>query len=196
MSKLKLAANWFAKTSLDGWNGTTWVSGVAHCTLLPYDRFISARPFGSTQRQLLVDPDAPIPSQYTVVRLTGTSQVYLVGFVSQDIKESPYSLIYLVHQGTSQCNVARYTQTTAASGVKGAATKSTVATLYCDVEVVTQSAVEHLDGIKVGDALVFLPSDANVTNEDILEVGTTAYEVNLVYDYLGFKYARCTVRKT
>jgi hypothetical protein len=58
---LKTAANYFVRTPIYGWNGTTFVPTGAKGALDPYDRFVSEREFGLKRRMLLVNPDSPNP---------------------------------------------------------------------------------------------------------------------------------------
>jgi hypothetical protein len=192
---LKGAANYFAKTPLDGWDGTVWLLSVARGTFLPHDRFISEREFGNKRRHLLVNPATPIPANVNVLRLPN-GKVYLKGWLTQDITDAgEYSLIYLLHIAQYQCTVLRQTRTASASGVVSSATRAPLGTWYADAENVTFLSSAESKTMAFGDAHVILPLDCPVTNNDFLQIGVDIYHVREVHESSGFRYCRCTVER-
>lgn len=189
---LKGAASYFARTKIDGWNGTSWDLDVARGTYETFDRFVSEREFGSKRRYILCNPDRSIPDTYKVVRLSG--EVFLLGVRNNDMQGSVYSHLFLLHRAPLQADLMQYTKTASASGVAGAATKTKIGTYHCDIERMSYMNSREFDAMRFSEMQVLLPSDCPVTIDHELKVGSYFYEVEEVFPSSGFLACR-TVRK-
>lgn len=192
---LKRAANFFARTPLFGWDGTKFVPTGAKGTFDPYDRFVSEREFGLKRRMLLVNPDAPIPAQFSVIKVGTTGPIYLLGWGNQDIyDDAPYSLVYLTCAATEMCQIVAMSKTPKASGMAFGVTESPVGTYHCVTERVTFNNSPNFSQVRISDSTVTLPFDCPVHSDHEIIVGTQRYVVQEDYKTAGFMQVRCQVK--
>lgn len=192
---LKRAANFFARSSLYGWTGSAFTLLDAKGALQPYDRFVSEREFGLKRRMLLVNPDTPIPAQYTVIRIGASGPVFMVGWINQDLyDESAYSLIYLLHLGTELGNLVEIRKTKAASGMNATTQDYSLGTWYCNTERVTFSNSTEFTQNRITDSTITLPSTCPATADHEVIVGSKRYVLQEVYKTSGFVQARAQVK--
>lgn len=193
---LKRAANYFARTPIFGWSGSAFVPTGAKGTLDPYDRFVSEREFGLKRRMLLVNPDTPIPTQFSTIRVGTTGPIYLLGWLNQDIyADSPYSLVYLICVAPEICQIVSLTKTAKASGMAFTTTDTPVGTYHCVTERVTFNNSPEFTQMRVTDSTVTLPYDCPVHTDHEIIVGPERYVVQEDYKTAGFKQVRCQVKR-
>lgn len=192
---LKTAANYFVRTPIYGWNGTAWVNTGAKGALDPYDRFVSEREFGLKRRMLLVNPDNPIPEQYTTIRIGQTGPIYLLGWMNEDIyADQPYSLIYLICIANEICQIVRLQKQTKASGMGSTVVDVPVGTFHCVTERVTFNNSPEFTQLRVTDATITLPIDCQISEDYEVIVGSKRYVVQEEYKTAGFRQVRCQVK--
>lgn len=193
---LKHAANRFLRTPIDGWDGTQWLPNITQGNMLTGDRFISDREFGNKLRNLLVDPDKPIPPGISLIRIGPPTNVYMVGRSSYDIFGSVYSMVVSLRRAYYTCTVETFVSQTAASGAKTGSVRSTVGHFACDHENITFTGSRDFPTIKYGDEVVILPAGTPVDTTNEIAIGNNFYEVQEIYDYAGLQYCRCIVKRT
>lgn len=191
--KLSRAANYFARTPIDGWNGSAWISDVARGALQPHDRFVSDREFGLKKRYVLVNPETPVPSQYTALRIAGES--YALGRVIKDVQVDPYSLVCLVISAPYQVQVITLTPTIYASGVAGAVTETVSGTYWADIGRLTFTSSREAPGVRFSEVVITLPANCSLTGENEIKVGGAQYNVEEVYNDSGFVCCRATTKR-
>jgi hypothetical protein len=190
---LKGAASYFARTQIDGWNGSDWDLDIARGAYLPFDRFISEREFGNKRRHLLCNPDSSIPEDYKVVRLN--DEIFLLGVRNDDRQGSVYSHVFLLHRAPFQADLMEYTKTTAASGVAGSAVKTSVGVYHCDAERMSYMNSREFDAMRFSEMQILLPSNCPATIEHELKIGDYFYEVEEVFPSSGFVACRAVRKK-
>ena len=194
---LKRAANFFARSPLYGWNGTAFVDTGCKGSLQPYDRFVSEREFGAKRRMLLVNPDTPIPAQYTVIRISTDGPTYMVGWVNKDIQdENTYSLIYLLHQATETGQLIALVKSVKASGMSGGVTDNILGSWYCNSERITFNNSREFNEVRVTDSTITLPSNCPVTVDHEFVIGNHRYVIQEVYKTSGLVQVRSQLKYT
>jgi hypothetical protein len=144
---------------------------------------------------LLVNPDNPIPTQYTTIRIGAAGPIYLLGWMNQDIyADHPYSLVYLMCVATEVCQVVSLTKTAKASGMAFNVTDTPVGNYHCVTERVTFSNSPEFTQMRVTDATVTLPIDCPVHADHEIIVGGHRYVVQEEYKTAGFRQVRCQVK--
>lgn len=192
---LKRAANFFARSTLYGWTGSEFTLLAAKGALQPYDRFISEREFGLKRRMLLVNPDTPIPTQYTVIRIGAGGPIYMVGWLNQDIyDEAAYSNIYLLHLCNDIGTLVELRKVTAASGMGSAVQDYSLGTWHCGTERVTFANSTEFTQNRITDATLTLPSNCQATADHEFILGSKRYVLQEVYKTSGFVQARAQVK--
>ena len=194
---LKRVANFFARTPLYGWNGTAFVNTGCKGALQPYDRFVSEREFGAKRRMLLVNPDTPIPSQYTVVRLNSDGPIYMVGWLNKDVQDDQtYSLIYLLHQVTETGQLIALVKNIKASGMVGVVTDNILGTWHCNSERITFNNSREFNEVRITDATLTLPNNCPVTIDHEFAIGNSRYVIQEVYKTSGLLQVRAQLKYT
>lgn len=192
---LKAAANFFARTPLYGWTGTDFVELDVKGSLQPYDRFISEREFGLKRRMLLVNPDTPIPDDYTVIRVGTSGPAYLLGRVNEDWSvDNSYSLVYLLCIAPVVGELIELTRTAKASGMAFGTLDNSLGLWHCDIERLTFSNSTEFTQNRVSEVLVTLPSNCPANADHEFEVGGKRYVLQEVYPTAGFVQARSQVK--
>lgn len=192
---LSKAANYFARTEIEGWSGTAWVPTGAKGALMPYDRFISEREFGLKRRFLLVDPAFPIPDAYKVIRFKGQTPVYMAGVINKDIQVDEYSHVQLLHAAAYTATLYNLVKAAAASGMAKTATLTAIGTYRCDVERVTYDKSLEFQGMRMSEAVVIFPAGTPVTVDHEVKVDAIMYSVAEVYASAGFLYCRAIAKR-
>ena len=192
---LHRAANYFARTDLYGWNGTTFEPTGAKGTLDPYDRFVSEREFGLKRRMLLVDPKKPIPDKYTVIRVGETGPQYLRGWLNEDIfDDQAYSLIYLLHRATEVGQLVSLGKVPKASGMAFTTVDVPEGNWHCNAERVTYSNSQEFSQLRISDSTITLPADCPAQADHEFILGPKRYVIQEVYTTAGFVQARAQVK--
>lgn len=192
---LSMAATYFINTSVNGWDGTKWVSGVALIALLPSDRFISVHEFDTNCQYALTDVATTL-EDYSVIQIEATGQIFLVGFKTTDVNQDAYSKFYLLRRADSVGELYSFTKSYAASGVAKGLTRQVVGTYFCDVEHVTSTPSRVFKQNKFGDSMVFMPANAELDTSQEIKVGEMYYTIKDVYENSGFKMCRAIGKRS
>ena len=188
--KLDRAANYFAKTSLSGWDGTQWVDNIAKITLLPSDRFISVHEFDTKSQYALTPVDSTGLDEYAVVKITATDQVFMVGLQIQDVHEDAYSKFYLFKTASKQGEIYQFTKTYAASGMAKGATRELVKTVYTDLEHVTSVNSKTAMENRFAEATLYFPRDTVLTSDLEIKIDNAFWDVRDVRENSGLVTCR------
>lgn len=189
---LRHAANRFRRTWVDGWNGTAWVPKVTKGSLSSYIRPLSDNPLGMKLRNLLLDPDEPL--NYSVVRLSDTSEVYLVCNQAIDHANTIYSQIALLRRAAYTCDIYKSVAQVAASGFSTTPIRVLVGTYKCD-RVLTASLASPYPNLNLSEERVILPHSTLVTRDYEIVIENRIYDVEDVYEEYGLTLCRCVVHK-
>lgn len=193
--ELSTISTYFSRTALDGYDGAEWHSCIGYGSFMPHDRFISEREFGLKRRYLLVHPDNPLPSTYSVIRLAGASPAYMVGVMNEDVYDDVYSLIYLTHRAPFVASVVTLQKTTKASGVGATITRSVTGTYFGDFERVSFERATEVEGVRFTAPNVILPSDAVVDTDNEIDIDGQTMLVEETYMSAGLRYCRCVAKR-
>lgn len=193
---LAKAATKFAKTPVAGWNGVDWDEEVSFVTLLPFDRFISERDFGNKRRHLLVPVEDSALDAYSVIRFSQTNAVYMLGYENQDIFVNPYSKVRLIHRAAYYGTLYEFTHTTAASGMKATATRSSVGDYWCDVERITFQQGKEFDNVSYTQNAIILPRNCPVDTDHELAAADRFHDITEVSVASGFKVCRAIQKRS
>lgn len=190
------AARWFARTSLEGWNGTTWKSNVARGDFHAFDRFITERTFGAKKRVFHTPQDYPIDTgTYPVVRSVD-GKVWIVTSDNVDVEwDQAYAHSYLLLEATLQCGIIEHTTETLASGAEGPKTETTVSTHYCDLERYSASNSDLFANVTYGGYEITMHNGVTVTTDNELKINGVYYEIKEVIPELLTTVCRCLKRK-
>jgi len=193
---LAKAATKFAKTAVAGWNGVDWDEDVSLVTLLPFDRFISEREFGNKRRHLLVPEWDTALANYSVIKFSQTGVVYLLGNENHDIFVDPYSKVALIHRAAYFGTLYGFSHTTAASGMKATATRSSLGQFWCDVERITFQQGKEFDNISYTQNAIMLPRDCPVDTDNELQAAGRFHDITEVTSASGFKICRAIQKRS
>ena len=189
------AARWFANTSVDGWNGTSWVLGVGKGDFHSYDRFITERTFGAMKRIFHTPEEFKIDHlTYPVIR-TADGKIWIITSDNADIEGSEaYAQSYLILEATLQCEIIEHTTQTLASGAEGQSTESVLATHYCDLERYTAGNSDIFQNVTYGSYEITMHNGVAVTVDNELKINSVYYEVKEVIPELLTTVCRCLKR--
>lgn len=193
--RLGQAANYFNRTTFDGWNGTAWTDNVVAGTLLGYDRSINlGRLFDTKRRTLLINPAVPLSEGYTVIRPHREPLLmFLVGIKRKDVESAVYSDVLSLHQVSADVGLYLNATTTRASGVPSVMTSTLQKTVYGDFEKITETGKEQFQGVAHSSYAVVLPAGTAVNRNYDLKIGGTVFVVAECFPYEGL--IRCNVRE-
>lgn len=189
---LRHAANRFRKTWVDGWNGKTWIPKVARGSLSSYIRPLSDNPLGMKLRNFLLDPDEPLI--YSVVRISSTTETYLVCDQATDCADTIYSQVALLRRAAYACEVYKAVAQTAASGFSAASMRVLTGTYACD-RVSAASLASPYPNLNLSEERVILPADVLITRDHELVIENRIYDVEDIYEEYGLTICRCVVHK-
>lgn len=192
---LKHASNRFLKTTIHGWNGFEWVPEITKGSLMTASKEATETNFSTKLRSLVLNPDFPIPEDITLVRINDLEEVYMVGLSNTDVIVNRYSLVTALHKAYYHCTIAYFVKKIAASGAKTGAVRTSLGSYYCDRQDVATDVSKEAT-IRYGEELVILPRGTPVETSYEITIGTNYYEVESVYDYAGFTYCRCMLKRT
>lgn len=189
------ASLWFANESLDGWNGSAWVTEVAMGDFHTYDRFITERTFGAKKRIFLAPQSLSFdPATYPVVR-TSDGTVWIVVSDNADIKDDiTYEQGYLLVHAAYTADIIELTTTTLASGQQGDPVPTVVGTSVCDLERYTANSSDAFDTVTYGIYKIIVPSSVAVDTDNEISIDGITYEVQEVYEELLTKVAKAIKR--
>lgn len=192
---LAQAANYFARTAIDGWNGTTWVSHVAEVALLPFDRFISERTFGNNRRHILVPYENTAYAAYPVIRFPDR-HIYLVGFENHDVFVDPYSRIILLHRAPYVGTLYQFTKTTAASGVGRTMARAPMGTFWCNVDRTTLANSQEFESVSLTQSTILLPRNCPIDTEHEMAIDGDYYDIKETNKTAGFIECRAVKKRS
>jgi hypothetical protein len=177
-------------TFIDGFDGTYWNLNAAKVTFYPVQR---TTPDGARLRYILSKQEDDIESKYTLIRLSGTEEVYLVGRGNVDVKENKYSVCTLLRRGYYACQIFTYEKPVAASGFAMAAIRTLSGTTYADID--SNSAVDlKQPNTATSDSVIILPRGTVVSSVHELQVDGAIYDIREVHKNNGLIYARTYVK--
>lgn len=189
---IKRSANRFRNTYIDGWDGAAWNEKVARCALSPATRALAGNPSSYRVRSLLLNPLEPLLEQYKVIRVTGTSDIYLVGNVFSDYREAVFSNILLVRQATYICELFKSEFKTAMSGFKSTEVKVSQGVFYCDKEASPSLAPSSgIPGAKLFHTSLIFPAGVQVMAADEVRIASNLYTVEAVHEEGGLTHCYC-----
>lgn len=172
------AAEWFAFTPLDGWDGTQWVTKVAYGDFHTYDRFITERTFGAKKRIFLQPESKRLdPSTYPVVR-TPDGKQYIILSDNADIEGTTrYQSSLLMVEAAYSAAVIEFQTTTLASGQESQPTPVTLATTVCDIDRFSVDRSDEFNTVVYGMFKVVLPAGITVDTNYELLIDGAYYEI-------------------
>lgn len=188
--RLRDVASYFSRTPIYGWDGSGWTDTGVFGTYYPYDRFISERPFGLKRRMLEINPETPLPSGFSVIKVGLLGPIYMVGTANHDIMGVPYSSILLLHEATRLGKLIRMTKVTDASGVTAHLTKVEIPDQWCDVERISFVNTREFPGTRLSDTCLRFPAGTTVLRDDEALIDSIYYDIEEVYEDCGFVTCR------
>lgn len=154
---LQTAANYFATTEIQVFDGYGWAPSGVSGAYLPSDRFASDREFDTRARFMLTDPDNPLPESYRMFRFASGPMVFIRGLTFQDIQVSAYSDVTLLMPAPLVAKIIELEAVNYASGMKGATRDKLRKEVPCDLQRITAlPSREYHDAIFTG-FLINLP---------------------------------------
>jgi len=189
------AADWFATTPLEGWNGTAWVADVALGDFQVYDRFITERTFGAKKR-IFLQPEAHRldTSLYRLVRTPEGTQ-WIVVADNMDISGvESYQNTLLLLEASYSADIIEFTTTTLASGQESNPVPSVVGTTVCDVDRFSIDRSDDFSTVVYGVVKVVVPGDITLDTDHELLIDGAYYEVQEVSRELLTNAARALRR--
>ncbi len=190
------AVSYFSDTVISGWNGNDWDADIMHVTQLPHDQFISEREFGNKRRYILTDPTNNALQTYRTIKFNTTGEVFLVGTNNYDIREDPYSRIYLLHRAPHFGDLVDFTETLSASGMKGGVNRTVIGQHHCDVERITFSRSKEFDGTRFSEVSILFPETVAVDTGHEAVIDGQYYDIQEAYEAAGFKYCRALSKRS
>lgn len=189
------ASRWFANTSVDGWNGTVWVSNIAAGDFHAFDRFITERTFGAKKRVFHTPEESKIDyAAYPIIR-TADGKVWIVTSDNADIEGTEaYAQSYLLLEASLQAQVIEHTTQLLSSGMRGPLTEAVIATYYCDLERYSSSSSDTFNNVVYGGYEITLPNNSAIDVEKELRINSVYYEVKEVIPELLTTVCRCLKR--
>lgn len=197
MANLARSLGAFAKTPVQGWNGSAWVDTGYRGRLQVYDRFITEREFGQKKRILTLAGDRTKVPSYNVLRLKGSNTVYLLESIVEDMAGTNlYATTYALHEAPFQAQLCKMITAESQSGVKLYESEQVLATTWVDIS--RYSAVDSSE-FAVTDYTIYTIYFAKGTVLDtdmyLRRVDTGAmFEINEVFQALEIPAARCLSR--
>ena len=190
------AADWFADTVVDGWDGSVWVSDVGYGDFLTYDRFITDRTFGIKKRMLLTPASGMFdPDTYPVVR-TFDGKQWMVISKNNDIKEGEaYAASYLMMVAGYDAEIIEFQTEELASGQQGNVVEVVVGTTVCDVEQYGVRRSRDLTDVVYGSYEITLPGGITVSDDNEIRIGQDQYTVNEV-SFEGYNQVARAMRRS
>lgn len=177
--KLGQAHKKFATVSLDGWDGTNWVLGIAKGSMEVYSRFITERTFGVVKR-LFMMPQSINPL-YTVVRFPDGIQ-YLIAKESKDYRNNAvYGYTYLLQEVIAQAQIVTITKTDSASGMGSSTGAETLsAEIPCYFERYSSIDSREVDDVTYSRTRILFPSGTILDISNQIKIGDRRFTIRLV----------------
>ena len=192
--KLSQATSKFNDTPFDGLTTTgIWKPQLVHGALQVYDRFISNKTFGNKKRILMIgalNPD--IPEGITHLRAPD-GNVFLLAARNHDIgKEGVYAAVYMITECAFQCRIEKTARAQNEHGLPATAVQTLSDPIYCDMEDYSSARSTEFPAVVYSVFSFSLPLHIDVTSDDRILVGETAYDVKEVSPLLLTKVVAAT----
>lgn len=98
---LQRAVSKFTTTPIEVWDSESlnWLETDLCGSLQVFDRFITERSFGQKKRIMTIGAEGKLEEDYTVVRLVGSEEAFLVEKFNEDVRHGGvYAYSYLLHE--------------------------------------------------------------------------------------------------
>lgn len=189
------SARFFDRQDFDAYDFTAgaWVERAFKGQLKIADQFISMWNRATRKRMLsTVGQNESLVSP--VIRVSGSSDIYMVGTFQRDFASNNYYRLTANIQHVKGAAVVRRRAPTGPSNNPGWAVNSVVTSTFGDFEL--RSADEDQDRhIKnYGSFFLFLPSNTDLQRQDTVDIGGSTFMVREVYPDSGYMCARATVQ--
>jgi hypothetical protein len=190
--ELSLATNYFDTTTLDGWDGTSWTTGIALANLVVYDRFLSDRSFGQVKRT--VTTGQRIPVQYICFRIEGL--VYMLEGVNVDTREGKtYGWIYTLREARTTGSVIRLVDGVArASGISEKVPTVVHPSVFLDLDRFNSIGSTEVDSLRHPLYTAWMPQGTDLKTTDEMEIDGENYVVRERSRDMMLEFARLVKR--
>jgi hypothetical protein len=192
---LARAAQKFTSSPIQGWDALTqdWVDTPHFGALQVFDRFVTERTFGQKKRIMLVGRSDKIDPLYTVIRLQGSEEAFLIEKFNEDVRYGEvYSYIYLLHEGTQFVDVIKDTFVLNAAKVKISTGTSVIETIWMDIDRFSAAPSKKLfEETEYTVVSMTFPKDSLVDTDCHVKIKATGerYNVDEIYYSLDLKSA-------
>lgn len=179
------AASKFINTPIEVWDSSLskWLDTDYLGSLQVFDRFITERSFGQKKRIMLVEGDCKLPEDFTVVRLQGSEESFIVEKFNEDVRHGKrYSYIYLLHESPYFVTVCKTEEETNAAGIDIGTTEVVEESTWVDFDRFSAAASRVFEESEFTIVTLTFPKDSIVTTDHYIKLQNgDRYNIDEVY---------------
>jgi hypothetical protein len=194
--KLANCVKKFARTVVNGWDGTQWVPDVCRVDFLPSSRFISKHEFDTKVQYVFTQHDSTALEEYDVVQVENTGHIWLVGRETYDVSGNPYSKFYVFRRAESEGDLISFTKNIAASGTAKSLNRVVESHIFCDVERVTSTGSKVFTNTKFPDVVIYLPRSVELLTSHEIKIENKYYDVKESFNNNGLTACRALAKSS
>lgn len=186
-------SRYFDSTQFQEWdfNTSSWVNSSFVGQLKKADNFVSIWNRPTRKRMLYSQVNVPLNS--SVVRVTATGEIFLVGSSQDDAHlNTGYRRVFNAHEAYGVARVLRKLPQVKAGGELGFALSQQVEVTFGDYELRATDRLSDDRILGYGEYFLFLPSNSNVQDLDTVEIAGKEFYVYEVYKDSGLVTCRAT----